>query len=254
MSLKKEQVYTLLKGIETGDPKAVVVVNEAKYIQHNPLTQTGNVGLAKLFKRLSETNPHVEIVRLFQDGDYVFAHTDYDFNILEVGFELFRFEDAYIVEHWDNLQLKPEKANPSGHTMLDGLTEVSDLEKTQENKKFVASFVNDVLVNNHLESLDNYIDKHSYIEHNKDMSDGIEKLHESLSLNKQNREYVRVHKVLGEGNFVLSIIEGYLDGVHTSFYDLFLIKNKLIIEHWDTVNEIPPKSQWVNSNGKFNFE
>lgn len=253
MNLKKEQVYSLLKGIETGDPEAVVVVNEEKYIQHNPLTQAGNVGLAKLFKRLSKTNPHVSIVRIFEDGEYVFAHTDYDFNVLEVGFELFRFEDGFIVEHWDNLQLKSANPNPSGHTMLDGTTEISDRQKSEENKKIIQSFIHDILVENNLKLLDKYIDSNKYTEHNKDMLDGIEKLHEAFLLNKNKRKYEKVHRIFGEGNFVLAIVEGYLDGVHTSFYDLFCIDNNLIVEHWDTVNEIPPQSEWVNNNGKFNF-
>ena len=117
MPSKKEQISTLLKGIETGDPQSVTVVNESQYIQHNPLTKTGNVGLAELFKRLSKTNPRIEIVRVFEDDDYVFAHTDYDFNVVEVGFEVFRFENRLVVEHWDNLQLKSSGPNPSGHTM-----------------------------------------------------------------------------------------------------------------------------------------
>ena len=108
---RKQQIRKLLKGIETGDPEAVTVVNEDKYIQHNPLTRTGNIGLAELFKRLSQTSPRVEIVRIFEDGDFVFAHTDYDFNEVEVGFEVFRFENGQAVEHWDNLQPRPDHAN-----------------------------------------------------------------------------------------------------------------------------------------------
>ena len=42
-SLRKSQISALLKGIETGDPEAVTVVNEDKYIQHNPLTREGNI-------------------------------------------------------------------------------------------------------------------------------------------------------------------------------------------------------------------
>ena len=38
----KAAIHTLLKGIETGDPKAAAVVNEAKYIQHNPQTAEGS--------------------------------------------------------------------------------------------------------------------------------------------------------------------------------------------------------------------
>ena len=94
MISKKDQIRKLLKGIETGDPESVTVVNEDKYIQHNPLTPEGSEGLAELFKRLSKTAPRVNIVRVFEDGNYVFAHTDYDFNVLEIGFEVFRFEDG----------------------------------------------------------------------------------------------------------------------------------------------------------------
>ncbi|MBT7867312.1 MAG: hypothetical protein HN763_13260 [Opitutales bacterium] len=54
MSSKKEQICTLLKGIEKSDPGSVTVVNESQYIQRNPLTRAGNVGLAELFKRLSK--------------------------------------------------------------------------------------------------------------------------------------------------------------------------------------------------------
>ena len=81
ISNKKDQIYTLLKGIETGDSKAVIVVNENKYIQHNPLTPTGNVGLAELFKRLSQTSPRVDIARIFEDGDYVFWPVQSDFGV-----------------------------------------------------------------------------------------------------------------------------------------------------------------------------
>jgi len=97
-SKNKDKIHKLLKGIETGDPESVAVVNESKYIQHNPLTREGSEGLAKQFKRLSKFSPRVNIVRIFEDGDFVFAHTDYDFNVLEIGFEVFRFEGGLAVE------------------------------------------------------------------------------------------------------------------------------------------------------------
>mgnify|MGYP001815535667 FL=1 len=75
-STRKDQIRALLKGIESGDEAAVAVVNQEKYIQHNPQTHEGSEGLAALFKRLSRTSPRVNIVRIFEDGDYVFAHTE----------------------------------------------------------------------------------------------------------------------------------------------------------------------------------
>ncbi|MCW8852119.1 MAG: hypothetical protein OQK44_05590, partial [Gammaproteobacteria bacterium] len=116
---KKDQICSLLKGIETGDPASVSVVNEEKYIQHNPQTHEGSEGLAVLFKRLSKTSPRVNVVRVFEDSDFVFAHTEYDFATRNIGFEIFRFENGQTVEHWDNIQ-KRKGPNNSGHSMVDG--------------------------------------------------------------------------------------------------------------------------------------
>lgn len=146
-SKRKEQICALLKGIETGDEKSVAVVNPIKYIQHNPMTLEGGEGLAALFKRLSKSSPRVNIVRVFSDGDYVFGHTEYDFSSSRVGFEIFRFEGDQTVEHWDNIQSR-EGPNLSGHSMVDGETQVKDLEKTEENRELVRVFIEEVLLGN----------------------------------------------------------------------------------------------------------
>ncbi len=137
---KKGRIRALLKSIETGDPGPVAVVNEAKYIQHNPQTQEGSEGLATLFQRLSKTSPRVNIVRAFEDGDFVFAHTEYDFASRKIGFEVFRFENGQAVEHWDNIQER-QGPNESGRTMIDGPIEAVDIELTETNRVLVRSFV-----------------------------------------------------------------------------------------------------------------
>ena len=64
-------------------------------------------------------------------------------------------------------------------------------------------------------------------------------------------KYDKIHKVLGEGNFVLVASEGRFAGKDTSFYDLFRVENGKIAEHWDTVETVPPRDQWKNTTGKF---
>ncbi len=65
-------------------------------------------------------------------------------------------------------------------------------------------------------------------------------------------EYTKLHKVLGEENFVLAMSEGkFGKGESTSFYDLFRLENGQIVEHWDVIETIAPQSQWKNQNGKF---
>ena len=251
---RKNQICALLKGIETGDAAAVAVVNEDKYIQHNPQTHEGSEGLAALFKRLSKTFPRVNIVRVFADDDYVFAHTEYDFARSNIGFEVFRFEDGFAVEHWDNIQQRLAP-NPSGHTMVDGTTEATDLDKTEFNREIVRSFVDDILINGNFDKLEEYIDNEQFIEHNPRIGDGLSTLRSALCDPESNGgitiQYDTIHRLLAEGSFVLSVSEGFLNGVHSSFYDLFRVSQGKLVEHWDTVDAIPPRDEWKNENGKF---
>jgi len=254
VSKRKKQIIALLKAIETGDAEAVTVVNEKKYIQHNPQTHEGSEGLAELFKRLSNSSPRVNIVRVFEDGDYIFAHTEYDFASSNIGFEIFRFENGQAVEHWDNIQKRLEP-NPSGHTMVDGSLDVIDLDKTETNRLFVESFVNNVLINGQLDTLENYIREEGYNEHNPRISSSLSALRmafaELASDNSPKIKYKKIHRLLAEGNFVLCVSEGFFDGIHSAFYDLFRIEQSKIVEHWDTTEAIPPRSDWKNNNGKF---
>lgn len=252
-SKRKNQIYTLLKGIETGDPAAVEVVNPNKYIQHNPETHEGGEGLAALFKRLSKSEPHVTLVRIFEDDDYVFAHTEYDFASLKIGFEVFRFEGDYTVEHWDNIQ-EIQGPNPSGHTMTDGPTTITDLDKTESNRERVRSFIDDVMIQGHLEKLESYVNNEHFTQHNPQISDGLPALRLVLQTKfgeDSAIKYTHLHRLLAEGNFVLAVSEVSLNGVHSSFYDLFRISKGKLVEHWDTIETVPPRSEWKNDNGKF---
>lgn len=251
---RKQAICALLKGIETGEESAVDVVNRDRYIQHNPQTQEGGEGLAALFKRLSKSSPRVNIVRIFSDGDYVFGHTEYDFDTSRIGFEIFRFEGDLTVEHWDNIQ--PRKGlNPSGHNMVEGPTEAIDLDKTESNREIVRTFLDDVLINRQLEKLEYFIDAECYTEHNPRIGDDLSMLRAALcetdSNNSFNIKYDKTHRILAEGSFVLAVCEGFIDGIHTSFFDLFRLDSGKLVEHWDTTEAIPPRSEWKNDNGKF---
>lgn len=249
---RKARIKALLKGIETGDPTSVEVVNEEQYIQHNPHTREGSEGLAALFKRISQNNPRVNIVRIFADRDFVFGHTEYDFSSSKIGFEVFRFEGDYAVEHWDNIQAL-QGPNPSGRSMVDGTTDVVDLEQTEANREVVRRFVDEILIKRDMEQFDQYFGD-SFIQHNPQLPDGVDALRAALEYAIDNGpvvQYNKNHRLLAEGNFVLSVSEGYLAGAHTSFYDLFRLEKGLLVEHWDTTETVPPRSEWRNDNGKF---
>lgn len=252
----KPQVTALLKAIETGEAGPVAAINPARYIQHNLAVGDGLAGFGAVMQALPKGSARANTVRVFQDGNFVFAHTDYNFFGPKIGFDIFRFEDGRVVEHWDNLQDKPASANPSGRTMTDGPTTAQDLDRTAANKALVSDFVDDILVNGRMDRLAGYFNGDSYRQHNPQIADGLSGLGAALQTMAKagvTMKYSQVHKVLGEGNFVLVVSDGEFAGKPTSFYDLFRVEAGKIAEHWDTIETIPPKAEWKNSNGKFGF-
>lgn len=251
---KKDQVVQLLKSIETGDAKPVAYINPNKYKQHNLMVGDGLAGFGAVLQQLPKDSAKVNTVRVIQDGNYVVTHTEYNFFGPKIGFDVFRFESGKIVEHWDNLQVTPTSPNPSGRTMTDGSAEIKDVNKTAANKKLVRAFVEDILVKGKMDKLAGYFNGDQYLQHNPQIGDGLSGLGAALkALAEQGitMKYNRIHKVLGEGNFVLVISEGSFAGKPTSFYDLFRVEGGKIAEHWDTMETIPAKAEWKNKNGKF---
>ena len=253
----RDKAVAVISSIETGDQTAISYINPNKYIQHNLAVADGLAGFGEVMKMLPEGSAKAKVIRTIQDGDYVALHTEYDFFGPKAGFDIFRFEDGLIVEHWDNLQ-DVTKPNPSGRTQFDGATEITDVNKTDENKAIVSDFVQTILMKGDMSQISKFIgEKDSdYIQHNVAVADGLSGLSVAL---KQLAEagmpmvYSKNHLIIGEGNFVLSVSEGQFMNQHVAFYDLFRVDNGKIVEHWDTIEVIPPKSEWKNTNGKFGF-
>jgi predicted SnoaL-like aldol condensation-catalyzing enzyme len=240
MAHLKETAIALIKTIESKSTEALAHIDTEKFIHHTVRKKDGFAGIWDFLMAApgeSNANP----IRVIQDGNFVFLHTDFDFYGPHIGFDVFRFEDGKIVEMWDGIQAKAEP-NVSGHTMIDGATEIMDLDKTEHNKKIVENFMSDVLVHRQSEKMEEYYHPAHYTEHNPQMRDGILKV---------TAQYDTVHKVLGEGNFVLTISEGYKTAQHCAFFDLFRIEDNKIVEHWDVTEPIAPKEEWKNTTGRF---
>ncbi len=255
MTDRKQAVRDLLKSIETGAQEPAAIINADEYTQHNLAVADGLAGFGEALAALPEGSARVDTKRVFQDGDFVFAHTDYDFFGPKIGFDIFRFDNGKIVEHWDNLQ-ETVAQTPSGHTMIDGPTESTDLDKTDANKALVAGFLDTVLVGGGFDKMTDYISTQTYIQHNAQIADGLDGLQkgvEAMAAAGIQMVYDKVHVVLGEGNFVLSVSEGSFGGKPTTYYDLFRVQDGKIVEHWDVVESVPPRESWKNTNGKFGF-
>jgi predicted SnoaL-like aldol condensation-catalyzing enzyme len=253
----KDKGIALIASLQSGDSKGASYINPNKYIQHNLAVADGLAGFGEVLKHAPEGGFKSEIIRAYQDGDYVFLHTVYDFFGPKIGFDILRFENGLIVEHWDNL-LGVAPPNPSGHTQTDGPTTSTNLDETKVNKAIVKDFISTILMKGEMDKIPNYIDAgaENYIQHNPAIADGLSGLGKALEgMAKQGISmiYSKSHIILGEGNFVLAISEGSFANQATSFYDLFRVENGKIVEHWDVMETILPKSEWKNSNGKFNF-
>jgi len=248
-----EKVKALLTSIETGAQEPIAYINPKKYIQHNPGVADGLEGFAAVLQNPPAGGFKARVVRVFEDSDFAFAHTEYDFFGPKAGFDIFRFEQGKIVEHWDNLTAVAGP-NPSGHTQFDGPTEATDPADTAANKTLVTAFVDSVLIGGDMSKLAGYFDGDNYIQHNPTVADGLSGFGAAMkALAQQGIEmkYTKRHMVLGQGNFVLVVSEGTFGGKPYAYYDLFRVQKNKIAEHWDVMAEIPPKDTWKNQNGKF---
>ena len=262
-STKTEQTQTekalaLIDTFATGDTDIAKELLAEDYIQHNLAYGTGRDAFISSVEYLASADEKitVENIRAFEDGDKVFLQTVYNFAGAgeQVAFDIFRFDnEGKIAEHWDNLAAKAEP-NPSGHTQIDGTMEVTDLDKTEENRKLVEDFLYDVMQGNNLDKTPDYFDGDTYIQHNTGIADGVSGLNEALAaLAEQNIQmiYTTTHQVLAQGNFVLAVSEGTFGDKPTAYYDLWRVENGKIAEHWDVMETIADKSTWQNQNGKF---
>ena len=243
---EKEDIVALLRSVETGvAPKPIIHPNN--YIQHSLRVADGLAGVKEFTELAVKAKCKVHPVRVFQDGPYVFLHVEYDFFGPKVGFAVFRYEGGLVVEHWDNLQAAVEaKSNAwGGYGQLDGPVLAEDLDKAAANKAVVKSLVEERIAGRG-DKLPGYFVDGVYIQHST-----LDTSLKALAQLGDQIKYTKLHLILGEGNFVLSVSEGEYQGRPTSYYDLFRLKNGKIVEHWDVIEPIPPRSEWKNNNGKF---
>jgi predicted SnoaL-like aldol condensation-catalyzing enzyme len=254
-TVNKDKAVEVLKSFETGDPAAARKwISANQYIQHNLAFPSGREALIGAIGQLKGAGVTYNVTRVIEDGDYVAVHSVVNlFGSKSAVFDIFRFENGKIVEHWDNLQPFAEP-NPSGHTMIDGMTAITDLDKTAANKALVREFAEDVFVNGNFAAMPDYIDGESYTQHNPMFGDGLSTVmqaFEGMAAQGIEAGYDKIHMVIGEGDFVLVVSEGTFNGSANAIYDLFRVKNSKLVEHWDVIETIPPQDQWNNTNGKF---
>ncbi|MEO0630117.1 MAG: nuclear transport factor 2 family protein, partial [Planctomycetota bacterium] len=219
------------------------------YIQHNPYVPTGIEPVIGVLPALREAEFDYDTHRIIQDGPWILTHTTYTNAQIfgaetVVAFDIWRVEDGRVAEHWDCITpLVTETV--SGRSQTDGPTAVTDLASTEANKRLVEDFVTTFLINEDWSNIDDFIADGRYLQHNPMVDDGPEALKGAIEFLKMKK----IHRVIGEGNFVLTQSEAEWDGKPYAFYDLFRVENGKIVEHWDVLQEIP--AEMAHDNGMF---
>ncbi|RXK00502.1 hypothetical protein CRU98_04915 [Arcobacter sp. CECT 8986] len=133
-------VIFLEKGLNHQDESTLRFFSDKTYIQHNLRATDGKSGLAHFIEYLKTTKMEGDVVRVFEDKNFVVAH-----RMSKLGgkdrhvIDIFRFKDGLIVEHWDNIQFLKKPLN-----IVDGYpTKVTDLDKTKANKQLVREYLKD---------------------------------------------------------------------------------------------------------------
>ncbi|MEL6347647.1 MAG: nuclear transport factor 2 family protein [Myxococcota bacterium] len=246
-----------LEGIRDGRPREALdrYIGD-RYTQHSTGVRDGKEGFLEFFEPFLERNPSrdIRIVRGWEDGRTVFIHAYQDLNHGQAEWVTTDFfdtdADGQIVEHWDVIAPYVGQT-PSGHTSVDGETQITDLDKTAENKAIVRAFLKTVMMREgDPEQVDTFISSTQYIQHNPAVPDGLAHFKALLTSPERTLFYDEIVLLAGAGNFVATLCRATFDGQPYAQVDIFRLEDGQIVEHWDNVEPCPPEDERVNS-GKF---
>ena len=256
MSQKLENAKNLyLEGIKDGNMDVVDQYSGDRYTQHSTGVADGAQGFKDFFKGFLERTKDrdIRVIRTIEDGNFVFVHVYQDIDngaAKWITTDMFDTdENDKLVEHWDVIAAyqEPEK-NIGGTDQILGDYEIKDLDKTQENKALVRSFITEVFQNGKHDKIADYISTEEYINRNPNVPNGIDTVKHFLTTQDFNYDFI--FKVLGQGNHVVTYSKATFNGTELAVFDIFRIENGKIVEHWDNMEPIPPREEWANT-GKF---
>lgn len=245
-----------LEGIRDGNARAAVTqYTGERYTQHSSGVRDGIEGFVEFFEPFIERNPirDIQIIRGIEDGQYVFVQAYQSLNNGEAEWVTTDFfdtnQDDKIIEHWDVIAGYYNQT-PSGHTSVDGVSEIVDIPKTKTNKSLVRDFVNEVLINNKQELMCDFVSEDTLIQHSNKAIDGYDSFKSLVTGDNKLIDYRELVLLVGQGNFVATLCKAKVKEDEVAQVDIFRIDKGLIVEHWENCEEIGPKESWNNS-GKF---
>jgi predicted SnoaL-like aldol condensation-catalyzing enzyme len=225
------------------------------FVQHDPNIPDGLSGMKGFAAEVAKSpSADITIFRTLVDGERGLIHSRYEglknAPTPLIAFDLVRFKDGKIVEHWGGQQPEAAAPNISGHSQVDGPAVVRDRDKTEANLTLVRTYREAVMVQQHYGRIVEFV-VDNIVQHASTIGDGIEPLKARFSdVAKPGTSVLIPRLYVADGNFVLSMVEARTDPPTVNF-DLFRIASNKIAEHWEVLAPIPARDEWKNSNGPF---
>lgn len=217
-----------------------------EYIQHNPSVKTGKNGFLEMIPFLKQLprpeKPSKPMMRVISEDDFVVLHFQVEFaEQKKTVLDLYRLENGLIAEHWDAI-MDNAPSTKNGNTEVEGPLIIAQKNLTSTNKQLVKNYVNQVLVGRNFEQMPQYLVS-NLIQHNPEIDNGIDPLKSYYS-----EVFIeKIHRIIGEGNFVVTQSKGHKAGKAWVFYDIYRLEKARISEHWSVSQSIP--EQMAHTNG-----
>ncbi|MEM1378998.1 MAG: nuclear transport factor 2 family protein [Pseudomonadota bacterium] len=243
-----------LEGIAGGDARAAVTrYTGLRYTQHSTGVADGVEGFLAFFEPFLERNPvrEIEIVCLYEDGPWVFCSAFQSLNNGEarwVTTDLFYTDpDGLVLEHWDTIAEFVENTR-SGESMVGGQRMPDAAADSSASKNLVLEYVKQVLQERNFDRTANFVVE-DLIQHGAEIDSGRSGLLNWLQAD-QSGSYDMLFQIIAEGDMVVTYGKRHALGKDIAVFDIYRVRDGLIVEHWSNAEHVAPRDQWNNS-GKF---
>lgn len=202
-------------------------------------------------RNLDKSFSQMKPIRVLQDASLVAVHSRMYGDTLRFRWDILRFENNKIIEHWSNVS-DSLGLNPDNHSEIDGPTIPQQLDQTDTNRAHIYRFMQEIMIREEGGAA-KFFNFGIYIQHNRDVGDGLSGLVWAMYKMKRAGKVIKFKNnfhVIAEGNLVLSATEGYVGDQKTIFYDFFRIEENKIVEHWDIISPIEEFIYFNETEGK----
>ncbi len=185
-------------------------------------------------------NGNLTFARFIKEGNKAVMHYKVDNEVVMSVF------DDYTLTHTGREEYHGVSIL-NGRTQIDGPSEPTDLDKTEENKKVVLAFIEEIVkpgAINKLEEMEKFISKKKFHHHNvhSPVSDGLTQFQFSVERRAEQGvelKYDEVVEVIAQGDMVFTKCINKVKNKETNVdeeiyhFDIFRVKDGLIVENWE---------------------